>query len=119
MRTLTRHTGDDPRHYSNGPYGTRVSGDGECYQESHVDPITGERGWRKIQTADTTAEFPSAWHRDAHVAGLRRELTGARNAEASLAAMDPATRASILKSGGGPSRVEDVLAELRRLGEEA
>ena len=117
MRTAPQHTGDDPRTYSNGRWGTRVSGGGECYQESAVDPITGERIWVRITTADPDSEFPTDWHREAHIAALRRELTGARNAAASLAAMDQADRDSIMKSGGGPSRVEDVARELARLGE--
>ena len=119
MRTNPQFGGDDPRTYSNGPWGTRVSGDGEAYAESVIDHATGERIWVRLQTAEPGSEFPTPWHRQAHVSALRRELNGARNTEATLAAMDPATRDSIMKSGGGPSRVEDVLRELRRLGEEA
>ena len=116
LRTLTRHGEPDPRTYSNGPWGTRVSGDGECYQESHVDPITGERGWRKIQTADTTAEFPTDWHRDQYIRDLRRSLTTARRNAEAIAAMNQTDVDNLMKHGG-PESVTNVLRELTRLGE--
>ena len=113
-RTFTRHTGDDPRHYTDGKWGTRVSGDGEAYAESHVDPITGERGWRKIQTADTTAEFPTDWHRDQYIRDLRRSLTTARRNAEAIAAMNQTDVDNLMKHGG-PESVTNVIAELRRL----
>ena len=116
LRTLTRHGGDDPRHYSDGPYATRISGDGETYAESLIDPITGERGWRKIQTADVNAEFPTSWHRDQYIRDLRRTLITARRNEEAIAAMTQTDRDSIMKHGG-PESVSNVLNELHRLGE--
>ena len=115
MRTTPqRHGGEDPRHFSDDRWGTRVSGGGECYMESRVDDVTGDRIWVRLTTAAPGSEFPTAWHREAYIAGLRRSLNTARRNEEAIAAMNQTDRDSIMKHGG-PEAVANVLNELRRL----